>query len=464
MTNRRSAAIYTRISSDQDGTGLGVARQEKECRALAEGRGWDVVEVFTDNDQSAYTGKRRPAYERMLEAMREGRVNAVIVYHLDRLTRRPIELEAFVQVCDQARITDVATVSGDVNLSNGDGLLIARIGAAVAANESASKSRRLRSKWQQKAESGRPHGGSRPYGYKDDAITIDRREAKVIREVAERIIAGESLRSICTSLNERGERTTHGGPWRTIVLRDMITNPRMIGMRRHRGEIVGKAVWKPILTETQQAQVIARLDARKVTGRREPRSYLLSGMLRCGKCGHTLYASRRENSRRYVCLGGPDHEGCGRLTVVAEPLEDLIAQSVLLRLDTPELARALSGVGTSPQIDEIAAAVSEDQAQLEELAALYATKQITANEWVLARNPIQARIDAANRQIAGEVNATALIGLAGTGTELQSRWTTMSLGQQVAVVRALIDHIVITPGVSGARGLDPNRVRPQWLF
>lgn len=465
MTKRRKAAIYTRISSDQEGTGLGVARQEKECRALVEAKGWDVVEVFTDNDQSAYTGKRRPAYERMLDAMREGRVNAVVVYHLDRLTRRPIELEAFVQVCDRAGISDVATVSGDVNLSNGDGLLIARIQAAVAANESASKSRRLRSKWQQVAESGRPHGGSnRPYGYKDDAVTIDRHEAKVIREVAERIIAGESLRSICTTLNERGERTAHGGPWRTIVLRDMITNPRMIGMRTHNGEVVAKAVWKPILTDTQQAQVIARLAARKVTGRREPRSYLLSGMLRCGKCDHTLYASRRENSRRYVCMRAPDHEGCGRLTVVAEPLEDLITQAVLLRLDTPDLARALAGAGASPQIDEIAEAVAEDQAQLEELAALYAAKQITASEWVIARNPIQARIDAANRQIAGEVNATALIGLAGTGTELRSRWTTMSLGQQVAVVRALIDHIVIAPGVSGARGLDPNRVRPQWLF
>lgn len=442
-----------------------MARQEKECRALAEAKSWDVVEVFTDNDQSAYTGKRRPAYERMLEAMREGRVNAVIVYHLDRLTRRPIELEAFVQVCDQARISDVATVSGDVNLSNGDGLLIARIHAAVAANESASKSRRLRSKFQQVAESGRPHGGAnRPYGYKPDAITIDRREAKVIREVADRIIAGESLRSVCTTLNERGERTAHGGPWRTTVLRDMITNPRLIGMRRHNGEVVAKAVWKPILTEAQQAQVIARLAARKVTGRREPRSYLLSGMLRCGKCGQTLYASRRENSRRYVCLGGPDHQGCGRLTVVAEPLEDLITQSVLLRLDTPDLARALSGAGASPEIDEIAETVAQDQAQQAELAALYADKQISAGEWMIARNTIQARIDAANRQIAGEVNATALIGLAGTGTELKSRWTTMRLGQQVAVVRALIDHIVITPGVSGARGLDPNRVRPQWLF
>jgi DNA invertase Pin-like site-specific DNA recombinase len=93
MAKAVTAAIYARISSDQDGTGLGVARQVKECRALAESRGWTVVEEFVDNDISAYSGKTRPQYQRMLTAMRDGRVTAVIVYHLDRLTRRPKELE-----------------------------------------------------------------------------------------------------------------------------------------------------------------------------------------------------------------------------------------------------------------------------------------------------------------------------------------------------------------------------------
>ncbi len=465
MTKRAAAAIYTRISSDQDGTGLGVKRQEKACRELAEARGWDVVEVFEDNDMSAYGTKKRPAYERMLTAMREGRVNAVVVYHLDRLTRRPVELEAFVQVCDRAGITNVATATGDVNLGTGDGLLIARIQAAVAANESASKSRRLRSKWLQVAESGQPKPGSnRPFGYEADGIAINRAEAKIVRECADRIIAGQSLRSVCTWLNERGVTTVNGGPWRTMVLRTVLTNPRMIGMRTHRGEVIAKAVWKPIMTEAQQAQVIARLEARKVTNRREPRSYLLSGMLRCGKCGHTLNASRRENSRRYVCSSGPDHEGCGRLTVVAEPLEDLITQAVLMRLDTAELSDALHGAGVSPEMDAIRDALAEDEEQLRQLAALHGAKGITLMEWVEARNPIQARIEKAKRQIAGEMNAGALMELAGTGEELRSRWTSMTLGQQVAVVRALVDLVVILPGVSGARELDINRVQPQWLL
>src|SRR5688572_22951930 len=60
------AAVYTRISDDSLGTGLGVARQEADCRALAERLGWQVAEVYSDNDQSAFNGTSRPQYLRML--------------------------------------------------------------------------------------------------------------------------------------------------------------------------------------------------------------------------------------------------------------------------------------------------------------------------------------------------------------------------------------------------------------
>ena len=114
----------------------------------------------------------------MLTAMRDKRANAVIVYHLDRLTRRPKELEEFVELWT-SRGSRLATVAGDVNIGTGDGLLVARIQSAVAANEVAAKSRRISRKMQQVAESGMPHGGStRPFGYQHDRITIDQAEAR----------------------------------------------------------------------------------------------------------------------------------------------------------------------------------------------------------------------------------------------------------------------------------------------
>ena len=64
MPNR--AAIYCRISDDRAGAGLGVARQEADCRKLAEDRGLTVTQVYVDNDLSAYSGKPRPGYKALL--------------------------------------------------------------------------------------------------------------------------------------------------------------------------------------------------------------------------------------------------------------------------------------------------------------------------------------------------------------------------------------------------------------
>ena len=98
-----AAAIYCRISKDDAGTALGVARQERLCRELAEARELDVVDVFVDNDISAYNGKKRPGLEALLGAVESGRVQAVLCYHVDRLYRRAIELEALVALVERTR-------------------------------------------------------------------------------------------------------------------------------------------------------------------------------------------------------------------------------------------------------------------------------------------------------------------------------------------------------------------------
>jgi hypothetical protein len=256
----------------------------------------------------------------------------------------------------------------------GDGLLMARIMGAVAANESASKSRRVRRKMEQVAAEGRPHGGSqRPYGYAADKITVVAEEAAIIRTLVARFLAGESSRSLASWLEAQELSTVSGKPWRTGTLKAILISARIAGLRTHRGQVVGPAVWDAIITEDEHRRVLATYAQKKVSGRRVPQRYLLSGMLRCGKCGSTLYSSAREHTRRYVCISGPDHEGgCGRLTVVADPLERLIADAVLYRLDTPELADALAGRNSADhRTQELSAIVDQAQEQLEELAAAH---------------------------------------------------------------------------------------------
>src|SRR6476469_7605504 len=109
------AAVYLRISSDPSGQALGVSRQREDCVALCAAKGWEPVE-YVDNDVSASSGRKRAAYERMLADIRDGRIGAVVAWDLDRLHRRPIELEAFMALADEKRLA-LATVSGDIDLS-----------------------------------------------------------------------------------------------------------------------------------------------------------------------------------------------------------------------------------------------------------------------------------------------------------------------------------------------------------
>jgi DNA invertase Pin-like site-specific DNA recombinase len=95
---------------------------------------------------------------------------------------------------------------------------------AVATNESSTKSRRVKRKMLQNAEAGLPHGGyRRPFGYDDDKITVRQDEAQVIRPLAERFLAGESLRSLATWLEEQGVKTVSGKPWRTPTVRSILS-------------------------------------------------------------------------------------------------------------------------------------------------------------------------------------------------------------------------------------------------
>jgi site-specific DNA recombinase len=460
----RSAAIYARISSDQDGTALGVARQLEDCRALARQLGWSIGEEYVDNDVSAYPGKRRPAYERLLADVGDGWRDAVIAYHADRLHRRPLELERFLVIVERAGVRHVRFVSGaDVDIGSGDGLMVLRMVSAVAANESASKGRRVKRKLDEVAAEGRPHGGAnRPFGYEADKVTIRPDEAEIVRALVDRHLAGESVRSLTTWLNDHAVPTSNGGEWRTTSVKSILTSARIAGLRTHRGEVVGSAAWPAIITEEKRAKVLARFADAAVTGRRSPRRYLLTGMLRCGKCGNTLFSSARKDTRRYVCSSGPDHGGCGKLTVVAEPLEQLVADSVLYRLDTPELADVLAGrSGHDEQAAALSESIAQDRAQLDELAALYGERRLPMREWLAARKPIDERIGDAERRLRRMSDSDALVGVLGNGRKLRRQWTDLNLTRQHAIVKAVLDHVVIAAG-TGARSFDPSRVDLVW--
>lgn len=293
-------------------------------------------------------------------------------------------------------------------------------------------------------------------------MTVRQDEAAVIRVLVERFLAGESLRSLCTWLDAEGVTTVAGGPWRTPTLRSMLRGGRIAGLRDHHKEVVSKAVWPQIITPETRQRILTRMETQAASGRRAPRRYLLSGLLRCGKCGTRLFSAARQTSRRYVCSSGPDHGGCGRLTVVAEPVEQLIADAVLIRLSNPMLMQQLTGGNSDEETAALAEQLSDERGRADELAEAYAAKAITMAEWLTARDPIQARIGDLERRLSRVTNTAALDGLLGPVEVVQQRWAGLNLDRQAAVVRTLLDHAVIQPVGPGQRSLDPNRVQAHW--
>jgi DNA invertase Pin-like site-specific DNA recombinase len=458
------AAIYARISSDRDGDRLGVRRQIEDCERLLAREGWELAERYVDDDVSAYTNRVRPSYRRLLDDIQAGFVDAVVVWHLDRLHRHPKELEEFFELCKAAGIRRLASVSGDIDLATHDGQFTARILGAVSRKESDDKSRRITRKHQELAQAGRmAGGGTRPYGYDDNRKTVRESEAVVIRECAGRLLAGEAIRSICRDLEERQIPTVLGGPWKTQTLRRLLMSGRISGQREHHGELVARAEWPAIISPAETTRIRALLTDPDRRTNRSVRRYLLVRLLRCGLCDETLVSRPRSGgARRYICAKGPNFSGCGRLYVMADTLEQFVVEAVLYRLDSPELAAALKGAPTDPDADRWQQEIEQSKNELDELAAMYGRREIGLSEWQAARTPIERRVSEGKKRLAQLSRTTAIAAHVGNASDLRDRWPSLPLTRQHAIVEAVLDHVVVAPGRKGFNGFDPGRFEPVW--
>lgn len=461
-----AAAIYCRISDDRQGRALGVARQEADCRELAARKGWTVAGLYVDNDISAAdVRKRRPEYERLLADIKAGIVDGVLAWDADRLHRRPVELEKFFEVADAAGLRYLATVGGDIDLATGDGLLVARIKGAVAADEVAKNKRRVRRKHRELAEAGAVSGGgSRPFGFEDDRLTVRESEAAVVREAMARALAGESLRGLCEDLAARGITTSAGNAWKPTGLSRVLGSARICGQRELHG-VVSTAQWPAIVPPADVAAFRAMGQAKAVRHQRAPQRYLLSGLVVCSACGTRMVARPRDDGvRRYVCAKGVGFSGCGKTYIKAEPLEGLICEAVLVRLDSPDLAAGWVARQVEGKADDAETALVSDQQLLDELATAYGHRQLTLREFLAARAPIEARIDQARTALIRASSTGQLREFIGHADRLAAEWDGMDFDRRHALIGHMLDRATIGPGVRGRARFDPDRVTPTWKF
>jgi site-specific DNA recombinase len=453
-------ATYCRISDDREGKALGVQRQHEDCEALVESRGWTLAARYVDNDLSAYSGKARPGYAQLLDAVRGGLIDGIVAWHPDRLHRSPRELEDFLTVVEQHGVQVETVRAGEWDVTTASGRMYARNLGNFARYESEQKSERVRRALEQRATMGRAHGRIaygwdrvvQPDGSKTDVI--NEQQAALVREVAARIVAGDSLRSIVVDLNMRGVESPTGKPWAKNLVRHLVTRERNVALRVHRGEVVGAGEWPPILERGLWEQVRAVLaDPARKTSTSSAAVHLLSGIARCGICEGPMRASQNRTVPSYRCA---DRSCVSRNRA---DLDELVVGVVCARLARPDAVDLL----TPPADDrtrQAAVEAGELRARLDIAADDYADGKLDREQFHRITERLRPRLDAAQAR-SRVVDASPLLhGLVGA-EDVRKVWHALPLSRQRAVVDLLLACRVLRTK-SGARVFDPEAIEITW--
>lgn len=468
----RNAAVYTRLSYAPDGSLERVERQEADCRRLADRLGWPIDErhVYADNSRSAWQrNRKRPGWDRLLEAIERREIDGLLVYHGDRLIRQPWDLEILLRLTYEHRV-QLASVSGVRDLTNPDDQFILRIEAAQACKASEDTSRRVTRAWRARAESGRPvGGGKRPFGFGVptgevgktgqplyDTTKVVPEEAEILREAAERLLAGQSQGGVLRWMNERCT-TSQGHPWTGKALKQLLTSPRIAGLVGYKGTL-HRAVWEPIVSPEswEDLKMVLRESSERHGYPGRERRYLLSGIATCSGCGGTLRTKpvggrNRKTARLYHCFA---KECPAKVSRNVEHLDRYVSGRVIARLRDPAL------------MDELLAAEPGVSAEIVKLERR--RDQLKASFARLIDNPdldpevMAAQISEANRRIAAlrerhaaDSRQRLLARMAGITAE---QWDATPLDLRAATVKALF-RVVVLPATWRGPGFDPDSVR-----
>lgn len=458
METSKRAAIYSRISADPHGEALGVARQEADARDLCARRGWTVVNVYTDNDISAWSGKLRPAYREMLAAIERDEVDAIVTWHPDRLHRQTRELVPFIDLVNAHQVTVETVTAGALDLSTPSGRMQARIVGTVAEYESEHKAERIRRKLEQNAAEGRHHGGSRPYGWRDDRVTLDPTEAAVVRDAARRLLSGESVKSIARSLSAAGVPSASGHPWRDVTVRDMLLRDRNAGLRVHHGEVVGAGLWASILDEATLLEVKSVLldPSRRTTPGRDGRVHLLSSIARCGVCGGPIVVAR---SKPYAGRTKPIYRCvAGHVSRVQEAVDDFVSEVIVGRLSRDDARELLAPPSRGRKAAKAIATAAELRGRLDAAAEAYASGTITLSQLNTITKRLAPEIATAEQAASEPARARVLEPL--LERDPAEVWATLLPEQRRAVVDLLMT--VTINRAPGGRQRDHEAIAIVW--
>lgn len=456
------AAIYCRVSQDRSGEALGVDRQAALCEDKARSLGWVVAARYVDNDTSASRGSR-PAYQRMLQDIRDDKVDGIVAWQFDRLWRQPAQLEELLVLVEAKRTQIHVVVSGDVDPATSTGRLVARLFGAFARREVEQLAERTTAGKADAKRRGGYTGGPAPFGYRVVPLVMraDGRPLEVVPEAAEalqeaaaHLLSGGSLRQAARRLAQRGVRTSRGSVLDGTGLRKALTNPSTAARADVNGEFVPTS-WEPLLDyETWLALRDLFSDPSRRTTASYERRWLLSGIAKCGVCGTPLSANTTAGGgpggrqAAYRCRALPLGGGAAHVTRSAALVDQYVTDLTVRRLSRPDALSlfAPAEVDVRPLLDRRALLLRQRQRDLD----AYSLEAFSPAEFSQRSEQHRRGLAKVEAELAAAAAVRELEPLVGLEDDAARAWETLSLASRRRIVDALWE-VTILPASRGRR-------------
>jgi site-specific DNA recombinase len=378
-------AVYTRKSTEegleQEFNSLDAQRESGEAFVRSQaGEGWALIP--THYDDGGFTGGNtdRPALQRLLADIEAGKVDCVVVYKVDRLSRSLLDFAQMMQSFEKRKVSFVS-VTQQFNTGTSMGRLVLNVLLSFAQFEREIISERTRDKIAATRRKGKWAGGHPILGYDVDPagfkLVVNAKEAERVRTIFALYLEHESLLPVVQELERRrwvGKRWTTrkgpergGRPFNKSTLYNLLTNPAYVGKVRYKTELHdGEHPGVVDPTVFQNVQALLRRNGR--TGGAPVRNQfgsLLKGLLRCTPCGCAMTPTHTGKGgsrlyRYYVCVAAQKRgrATCPSKSVPAGPIEEFVVGRIRAVGRDPDLLREV-----------LAQARAKDEAHAEALEA-----------------------------------------------------------------------------------------------
>lgn len=476
-------AIYTRKSTEkgleQEFNSLHAQREACEAYVASQRHeGWIALAEHYDDPGFSGGNIERPGLQKLMRDIERGRIDCVVFYKLDRLSRSLMDFARLAEFFERHKVTFVS-ITQQFSSTTAMGRLTLNILLSFAEFERAIIAERVRDKIAAAKKRGKYLGGTPTFGYDVDyqkkRLVTNPVEAKIVRRIFKRFTETGSCLGIAKELNAEGITTKswntkrgsfhQGGPWNTSHVYRALNNRAYLGETVHNGESYPgeheAIVPKPLFDKVQQ--IFESGTSRKRNQETHEVKALLRGIIRCGHCDRSMvcaYTTKKSKVYRYyTCMGAKKngHASCPVRSVPAGEIEGAVISQLRVLLRSPEMIaqtfRAAIDLDAQETAD-LSLEKSSMEMRLVELKAL-ASEMITSDDGVETPNErfveISDDINQARRQLL-ETEARIVQAQEHTFTEqdvadalrkLDPVWDELFPSEQHRILRALVEGVVV---------------------